>query len=157
MRYYHIDGRKRKSLSKTCKISELRKRRRGSSRFQRPANVLERMDMVMWPDTANAQLYLGRFCKNPGPTHIAAVDRALLYGYQTRYLAIEYSAPENLTDETCLIWNASSDASFADDIETRKSTEGMLIILFGGAIDWRARRHLSCDSLQSKRRALCVM
>ena len=91
-------------------------------------------------DTANAQLYLGRFCKNPGPVHVKAIEDALTYAYQSRHLAIEFSAPKQSTDEVYTVWNASSDASFADDVETRKSTEGMLITLFGGAIAWRARR-----------------
>ena len=92
------------------------------------------------PDLAMAQTYYGRFCKNPGQKHIDAVEQALTYGYQTRYLAIEFSAPGDPTAETCTVWTASSDASFADDLDTRRSTEGMLITLFGGAIDWRARR-----------------
>ena len=92
------------------------------------------------PDLAFTQSYLGRFCKNPAQLHIDAAERALAYAYQTRYLALEYSAPEKPDTETCTVWTASSDASFADDIDTRRSTEGMIITLFGGAIDWRARR-----------------
>ena len=92
------------------------------------------------PDIANAQSYLGRLAKYPGPEHLNAVQRALTYAYQTRHLAIEYSAPKDPTDETCFIWNASSDAPPAEDLETRKSTKGMLITLFGGAIGWRSRR-----------------
>ena len=108
------------------------------------------------PDTANAQSYLGRFAKNPIQPHLDAVKRALTYGYQTRHLALEYSAPENPTDETCIIWNASSDASFADDFETRKSTEGMLITLFGGAIDWRARRQATVTTSTTEAELLAL-
>jgi hypothetical protein len=34
----------------------------------------------------------------------------------------------------------ASDASFADDAETRKSSHGFTIMLFGGLIVWRAAR-----------------
>ena len=33
-----------------------------------------------------------------------------------------------------------SDAAYADDVETRKSSEGYLFKLFGGSIDWKARK-----------------
>lgn len=37
-------------------------------------------------------------------------------------------------------FDASSDAAFADDVSRRKSTEGQVFRLFGGAIDWKSKR-----------------
>ena len=36
--------------------------------------------------------------------------------------------------------NAASDASFADDVTTRRSTEGKVFQLFGGTIDWSSKK-----------------
>lgn len=36
------------------------------------------------------------------------------------------------------VWEGSSDAAYADDLDTRRSFEGYLFKLFGGPIDWKA-------------------
>jgi hypothetical protein len=61
-----------------------------------------------------------------------AADRVISYLYGTRTLAIEYS-PDGANCEF------SSDAAFADT-EDRKSSEGYLFKMFGGAVDWRASK-----------------
>jgi hypothetical protein len=38
------------------------------------------------------------------------------------------------------VLNAASDASFADDVTTRRSTEGKVFQLFGGTIDWSSKK-----------------
>ena len=42
--------------------------------------------------------------------------------------------------ETNLSFRCFSDAAYADDPETRKSTEAYLFKLLGGAIDWTSRK-----------------
>jgi hypothetical protein len=87
-----------------------------------------------------------------------AADHALLYLYGTKSLAIEFSAerttmeatikelpasepePEPEPDNDPDHFQASSDAAFADDTKTRRSSEGYLFKLFGGPIDWRASK-----------------
>ena len=108
------------------------------------------------PDTAYAQSYLGQFCKNPGPEHISAVERTLTYACQTRHLAIEYSAPANATDETYLVWNTASNTSFADDLATRRLTEDILITLFDGAIDWKARSQVTVTTSTTEAELLAL-
>jgi hypothetical protein len=51
----------------------------------------------------------------------------------------ELPAPELDRDDS-EHFQASSDAAFADDIKTRRSSEGYLFKLFGGPIDWRASK-----------------
>ncbi|RYP28346.1 hypothetical protein DL768_011228 [Monosporascus sp. mg162] len=46
------------------------------------------------PDIAEAASHLSRYSKNPSPIHLDAVDEALLHGYHTRYLAIQYGGDE---------------------------------------------------------------
>src|SRR3954469_22081914 len=61
------------------------------------------------------------------------------YLYDTQYLAIEFSAVTPYgTGEQVL--TAASDASFADDPATRRSSQGHLIKLFNGPIAWQATR-----------------
>src|SRR2546423_10713427 len=52
------------------------------------------------------------------------------------------------------VFVGASDAAFADDTATRRSTEGYLFKLFGGAIDWhRSEEHTS--ELQSLAYLVC--
>jgi hypothetical protein len=56
-----------------------------------------------------------------------------LFGSRTK--AIEFSAAALSQYFQC-----SSDASYTDDLSTRRSTEGYLFQLFGGPIDWRCTK-----------------
>ena len=84
------------------------------------------------PDVAKAASQLSRFLTNPAPEHHKAADQAILYLYATRFLAIEYNGRY---DEALVI---ASDASFADDEETRRSSQGYVMTLFGGPVNWKA-------------------
>ena len=76
---------------------------------------------------------------NPGPKHIDAIDRIIQYLYQTRFWAIEYGL--RFDDDGINLMAKSiefaSDASFGDNPD-RRSSEGYVCKLYGGAIDWKA-------------------
>jgi hypothetical protein len=91
------------------------------------------------PDIARATNKLAEFMMNPSTEHIAAADRIIRYLYDTRYLAIQYSQNTDTAEVTPDL-HCSTDAAYADDIPTRKSTEGYLFKLFGGPIDWRSTK-----------------
>lgn len=61
----------------------------------------------------------------------------LLYLTHTRNLSIEYDAQ---TVNPQRIFLASSDASFANDLDTRQSSPGYAFMLYGGVIDWKASK-----------------
>lgn len=84
------------------------------------------------PDIARASAELSKYLTNPSPRHVEAVDQTIRYLYATRFLSIEYSA------ESGEILIVASDASFADDIEDRKSSQGYIVKLFGGPVAWKA-------------------
>jgi hypothetical protein len=100
-------------------------------------------------DIARTYQKLAEFLINLGLEHQAAVDRSIQYTYGTRTLAPEFGfmvqkdgstdREQSLSTGTPL-FISSSDASFADDTTTRKSTEGYLFQLFGGPIDWRCTK-----------------
>lgn len=102
--------------------------------YQRKVGSLLYAGIMTRPDVAYAAGRLSEFLQNPSPKHIAAIDRAIAYLCHTRYKALEFGG----NDSDSRAFEASSDAAYADDPETRKSTQGFLIPFFGGAVDWKS-------------------
>jgi hypothetical protein len=84
------------------------------------------------PDVARAASQISRYLTNPSPEHHSAADQTIRYLYGTRFLSIEYNGEHK---DALVI---ASDASFADDEETRRSSQGYVMMLFGGAVAWKA-------------------
>jgi Reverse transcriptase (RNA-dependent DNA polymerase) len=101
--------------------------------YQQRVGSLNFASVITRPDISHAVSKLSQFLRNPSPAHLAASNRVISYLYQTRNLAIEYTG-----QATEPIFSCSSDAAFADDSLTRRSSDGYLFQLYGGAIDWRA-------------------
>jgi hypothetical protein len=80
------------------------------------------------------------------------VDRAISYLYGTKTLAIEYSAACN-GDQ---VFTCASDAAYADDSTTRRSTEGYLFQLFRGAIDWRSTKQKTVTTSSTEAELLAL-
>ena len=71
-----------------------------------------------------------------------AVDHDIRYLASTKYLAIEYKATieeGELIAVTDQVFTTAADASFANNPDKR-SGEGYIFKLFGGAIDWSSRK-----------------
>ena len=100
--------------------------------------------VVSRPDIAFTASQLSQFATNPLPEHLCYANRVLSYLQTTKYYAIEFLgsvtkyATEVETDDEVL--QLSSDASFADNPETRKSTQGYLIKLFSRPIMWQSSK-----------------
>ena len=98
--------------------------------------------LITRPDAAFAAVRLSCFMNRPTIDHMGAVDRLIQYLYTTRFLAIRYS-PINVDldplSHEAAIFTAASDAAFADNPD-RKSSEGFLFKLYGGPIDWSAKK-----------------
>ena len=120
-------------------------------RYQEKVGTLLYTAITIRPDVAFATSQLSQFLTNPGPEHFAAVNWAIRYLYGTRFLAIEYSG--ELKDMNVMI---ASDASFADDPETRRSSQGYLFQLFGGAIIWKAVRQSTVVTSTTKAKILVL-
>jgi hypothetical protein len=86
-------------------------------------------------DVAFAASFLSRSLTNPGPEHLKAVRKAIRYLFLTKGYALCFGG---IGEMQALF--AASDASYADDLETRRSSQGYLISLFGGLIMWKATR-----------------
>jgi hypothetical protein len=103
--------------------------------FQEKVGSVLYTAITIRPDVAYAASQLSHFLTNPSMEHMAAVDWTIRYLFGTRFLGIMYSGDLSNTDLVI-----TSDASFADDVETRRSSHGYTVSLFGGLIAWKAAR-----------------
>jgi hypothetical protein len=103
------------------------------------------------PDIACAASLLAQFLQNPSTRHRAEADRLICYLRDTKHLAIEYSGTL-----TAQIFEAACDAAYADDKETRRSSEGWIFKFFGGAIDWKAARQTTVTTSTTEAELLAL-
>jgi hypothetical protein len=78
---------------------------------------------------------LSKFLINPSKFHMKSANRILKYLRHTKKLVIEFNNESD--EEAHIIFLASSDASFVDDIETRFSSQEYAFKLFNELIDWK--------------------
>ncbi|CEG45551.1 Phosphatidylinositol kinase (PIK-G3) [Plasmopara halstedii] len=86
------------------------------------------------PDLAAAVGVLSQFATDPCPTHWQALKRVLRYIQGTKTFGIKFQA----TSEEGL--QGYSDADWAGDIETRRSTSGYAFMMNGGCISWKSKK-----------------
>jgi hypothetical protein len=101
--------------------------------YQQRVGSLNFAAVITRPDIAYSTSKLASFLRNPTAEHLAAADRTLQYLCSTRTYAIEFSG-----ENDAQIFKCVSDAAYADDTASRRSSDGFLFQLYGGAIDWRA-------------------
>ncbi|KAI1668013.1 Pol protein [Pyrenophora tritici-repentis] len=112
--------------------------------YQRLVGNLAYIEVMTRPDVAHAHSVLARFLTNPGPIHLSEIKHVWQYLYGTRYLAISARGGEptqtyaTKIDATIPIFFGAADASFGDDVETRRSSAGYVFMLYGMPIDWKA-------------------
>ncbi|KAG3045216.1 hypothetical protein PC122_g24659 [Phytophthora cactorum] len=85
------------------------------------------------PDLAAAVGVLSQFAADPCPTHWQALKRVFRYIQGTKTHGIEFqgSCEDGL--------QGYSDADWAGDIESRRSTSGYAFMMNGGCISWRSK------------------
>jgi hypothetical protein len=86
------------------------------------------------PDLSFAVGYLSRYMDSYVADHWTAVKRIWRYISGTKDCGLRYKRGGDVT-VTCYV-----DADFAGCRETRRSTTGYVIMLGGGAIDWRSKK-----------------
>ena len=111
----------------------------GIAPFGRIKKYQEKVGSVLYPailirpDITYAASRLFHFLTNPSEEHIKAMNWTIKYLQSTRYLAIQYSIKQQ---EIQLF--IASNTSFANDTETRRSSQGFTITLFGGVFNQKA-------------------
>ncbi|KAK7583642.1 hypothetical protein V3481_012924 [Fusarium oxysporum f. sp. vasinfectum] len=114
------------------------------SMFQQKIGGINYIAVITRPDVAKAASKLAEFLANPSPQHQTIADKVISYLYATRHLAIQFggTSPSPTTGpiqvEHSSDLKIASDAAFADDQKTRKSSQGSIICLFGGPVSWKA-------------------
>ena len=104
--------------------------------FQKKTGSILFAAITTRPDIVFAASRLARFNQNPGDSHHIAADRVIQYLYATKGMALRYGGDDNgIRSLIC-----ASDASFADNTIDRKSSQGYIMMLFGGAIAWKANK-----------------
>lgn len=86
------------------------------------------------PDISYSVGEVSKFMENPNQSHVNAVKRILRYLNHTKSLGITYGG----SDEISLI--GYTDADYARDVDTRRSTTGYAFIIGNGVVTWRSQR-----------------
>ncbi|KAG4038241.1 hypothetical protein PC123_g26197 [Phytophthora cactorum] len=86
------------------------------------------------PDLAAAVGVLSQFAADPCPAHWQAHKRVFRYikGTRTHGIEIQAASEDGL--------QGYSDADWAGDVETRRSTSGYTLMMNGGYISWRTKK-----------------
>ena len=109
------------TLRPAAKDDELDKA--GRLNYQAIVRSIIYASIITRPDVAKAATVLSRFSHNPGTAHERAAKHYIRYLYGTRFLALQADRSSNQ-------FECFSDASFANDLDDRKSSQGYLIRLF---------------------------
>ena len=104
--------------------------------YQAIIGCLTYATVAMRPDLSAAVGALSEFMSNPGPEHWIGVKRILQYIKGT----IDYGLKFKASNANNVELQGYSDADWAGDITSRKSTSGYLFQLGGGIISWRSKR-----------------
>ncbi|KAF4310846.1 Integrase catalytic core [Botryosphaeria dothidea] len=105
------------------------------------------------PDIGHACSALSAYLTNPSKRHLYLAQRLLEYLVNTKDLAIMY---KGIVIDDQRIFVPSSDASFANDVATRRSHQGSLIMLFDGPVDWKASKQPTVTTLTTEAELLAL-
>lgn len=103
------------------------------------------------PNVAFAASRLSQFLTNPGTKHHRAADQAIRYLATTAQVALCFGGSSEVK-----ALEIASDASFADDTKTRRSSQGYLIKLFSGPIIWKATRQTTITTSTTEAELLAL-
>jgi hypothetical protein len=104
------------------------------------------------PDISTAVGTLCRFISNPGRQHWKAAQQVLRYLSGTKHHGIAF---EKQKDQPEIV--GFSDADWAGDPDTRRSTTGYIFMLAGGPVSWKSKLQpsTSLSSVEAEYVALC--
>ena len=104
--------------------------------YQQKVGAANYLAVQTRPDIAKAASLLSERLQNPDQSHMDSVNHLLEYLASTAKYGLVFDANKPTIE-------AYSDAAYADDAKTRKSSMGYLLKLYGAAIDWKATKQRS--------------
>ena len=127
--------------------------------FMRDIPYRQAVGSLLWlalcsrPDISYTVGQVAKFNANPGPDHWKAVLRIFRYLKFTGPMGIVYRYSVSHVDNQLVMFRSAndlgglgnpvlsgySDANFARDIDTRRSTSGFIFMLAGAPISWQSR------------------
>ena len=102
--------------------------------YRQAVGSLNHLAVSTRPDLAFSMSRLSRYLDNPSPQHEIALKRVFRYLNGTTGHGLTFQASEN---EPFVY--GYSDADWAGDVETRKSTSGYAFFVAGALVSWRTR------------------
>ena len=103
--------------------------------YQRAIGCLTYAATISKPDLSNAVSVLSKFMSNPGIEHWKGAKRVLRYIRGTLDNGLIYSA-----NDTSTVLTGYSDADWAGDLSTRRSTTGYVFQIQGSTVSWCSKR-----------------
>ena len=105
--------------------------------YQQRIEFINFAAVIIKSDIAFAAFKLSEFLTNSSLQHMKAINKVLRYLAHTRSYGIVFNVQAINTN--CIFFD-SSDASFANDVETRYSSQKYCFKLFDGMIDWKTNK-----------------
>ena len=105
--------------------------------YQSAVGSLLHLSLRTRPDISFAVSLVAKFASSPTTEHWSAVKRIFRYLKGTVNLGLQYFPSKN---EEC---EGFADASWADDVDDRKSTSGYVFKLSGAPITWKSKKQTS--------------
>ena len=118
--------------SSTMVINEARATKSQIKGYQQKVGSIGYAAVSTRPDIAKAHAILSQFLQNPSERCLEMADHLLSYLYGSKNLSLSF-------DKRGCAWQMFCDSSYADN-EDKKSSQGLLFTLFGGAIEWKATK-----------------
>ena len=125
-------------LSKTGEDSEVQ------FPFRQAIGSLIFAAIVSRPDICYAVGELSKFTENPKLCHVTALKRIFRYLKATTNYCIKYKM------KNCITLEGYTDADFARDVNTRRSTTGYVFLINNSAITWRSHRQKTVKVLRRR-------
>jgi hypothetical protein len=135
--------------------------------YQELVGSLAYISTYTQPDVAQTHSELSRYLQNPGQKHISAAYHAWKYLIGQKRLAIgTHGDQSSRTIYTVSslggagaepLFYSASDAAFADNLQTRRSSQEYLFMLYGMPIDWKATLQRSVTKSTTEAKLLALL
>lgn len=119
--------------------------------FRQAVGSLMFAAIVSRPDISYAVGEVSKFTENPKHCHVTALKRIFRYLKATTNYCIEYKK------KNCINLEGYTDADFARDIDTRRSTTGYVFLINNSAITWISHRQktVALSTTEAECMAVC--